>query len=149
MRALLVRHAVAEDRVAWAARGRDDAERPLSDLAWIAVSPAARTQQTAALLAAALPGEVPIVTRPELAPSGSASGALELLQSQRGLAALALIGHEPNLSQLAGLLLAGRERSLLAFKKGGAALFDFPGRVAAGEAVLLWHLPPAALRRLD
>ena len=168
MRALLLRHAVAEDRVAWAARGRDDAERPLTDegrrrmakiaaalarlepdLAWIAASPAARAQQTAALLAAALPGEVPVVTQPELAPSGAASGALRLLHSRQGLAALALVGHEPNLSQLAGLLLAGRERSLLAFKKGGAALFDFPGRVAAGEAVLLWLLPPAALRRLD
>jgi len=168
MRALLVRHAAAEERIAWAARGRDDAERPLTedgrrrmakiaaalarlepDVAWIATSPAARTRETAAILAAALPGDVAVVEQAELAPTGRAAALLKLLQSQRGLAALALVGHEPNLSLLAGLLLAGSERSLLAMKKGGAALIDFPGRVAAGEGVLVWHLPPAALRRLD
>lgn len=168
MRALLLRHGLAEERAGWAARGRGDAERPLTDegrrrmkriaaalarlepeLALVATSPATRARESAEILLAALPREVVLVDQGELAPAGRPGAALKLLQAQRQLLALALVGHEPGLSRLAGLLLAGEERSLLELKKGGAALVDFPGRVAAGAGVLLWHLTPGQLRKLD
>lgn len=167
MRVLLLRHGIAEDRAAWAAGGHAEAARPLTEegrrrtkkiaaalarlepeLALVATSPAARARQTAEILLAALPRGVALAEQAELAPAGGAGAALKLLQAQRHLAALALVGHEPNLSLLAGLLLAGAERSLLDLKKGGAALFDFPGKVAPGTGVLVWLLTPAQLRRI-
>jgi len=167
MRVLLLRHGIAEDRAAWAAGGQGDAARPLTDegrrrmkkisaalarlepeLALVATSPAVRARETALILHSALPRGVELAERGELAPAAGADAALKWLQSQRQQPAVALVGHEPNLSLLAGLLLAGAERSLLDLKKGGAALLDFPGKVAAGTAVLLWHLTPGQLRRI-
>jgi phosphohistidine phosphatase len=166
MRVLLVRHAIAEDAPAGTG-ARADAERALSEegrrrmrriataiaglegeLALIATSPLLRARQTAELLAAAYDGAPAVAETAELAPDGRAPALLRLLQQQRSLAAVALVGHEPNLSLFAGLLLAGRERSLLVLKKGGAAAIDFPGRIAAGAGVLLWHLTPGQLRDL-
>ena len=60
----------------------------------------------------------------------------------------ACVGHEPNLSSLAGYLLTGRDRSFLELRKGGAVLLDFPGRIVAGGAILQWHLAPGMLREL-
>jgi phosphohistidine phosphatase len=167
MRVLLVRHAIAEDAATWAARGRADDERPLSEegrrrmrriagalarlegeLELILTSPLPRARETAQILAAAYDGQPTLVERAELAPGGAASALLKLLQAQRALPAVALVGHEPALSLFAGLLLAGRERSVVEMKKGAGALVDFPGRIAAGAGVLLWHLPPGELRRL-
>lgn len=167
MRVLLLRHGIAEDRAAWAGGGADDATRPLTDegrrrmkkiaaalarlepeIGLVATSPAARAQQSAAILHAALPRGVVLAEREALAPAARPGAALKLLQAEQKLAALALVGHEPNLSQLAALLLAGEERPLLELKKGGAALVDFPGGVAAGAGTLLWLLTPAHLRRL-
>ena len=118
------------------------------ELALVATSPARRARESAGFLVDALPRGVVLAEQGELAPRGRCGAVLKLLQNQRQLAALALVGHEPNLSLLAGLLVAGTERSLLELKKGGAALLAFPGRVAAGQAVLVWHLTPGQLRRL-
>ncbi len=167
MRALLVRHAIAENPAAWGAKGRSDLERPLTDegrkrmrriaatlarlepeLELILTSPALRAAETAAILAAHLPGDARVVEAPALAPDGRTAAALTLLRAQSAHPVVALVGHEPNLSLLAGAMLAGSERSLVVMKKGSAALFEFPGRVTAGGARLLWHLPPALLRRL-
>ena len=72
-----------------------------------------RARETALILHSALPRGVELAERGELAPAAGADAALKWLQSQRQQPAVALVGHEPNLSLLAGLLLAGAERSLL------------------------------------
>lgn len=163
MRALLVRHAIAEDH---APSGRDQ-DRRLTDegkqrmragarglaglvpeLALVVSSPLVRARETAALVRAAFASEPEAGEAVELAPEGDSEAALARLAGWSGLAAVALVGHEPNLSRLEGFLLTGRDRSLAAFKKGGAALVEFAGRPAAGGATLLWHLTPAQLREL-
>ena len=164
MRALLVRHAIAEDR---AVDGGRDEDRPLTtegrrrmravaralealvpELALVATSPLLRARQTAEIVRDAHAASPGLFEVPELAPDGRPPAVLAFLQTQKGLAAVALVGHEPNLSLLEGYLLAGRERSLAVFKKGGAALLEFPGRLAAGGASLLWHLTAGQLRDL-
>ena len=63
--------------------------------------------------------------------------------------ALALVGHEPHLSLLASLLLAGDEDAVRTdLKKGGVISLVLPGRVEAGAAVLTWAATPRLLRRL-
>lgn len=168
MRLLLVRHAIAEDRIAWAAQGLDDLERPVSaagrkrmrriaeTLAWLEPeidvllsSPAKRCVESAQILLASLPGEPRFETLPELAPDGSPAAVLQRLKAHRQANAVAMVGHEPNLSRLAAFLLAGDERSFVEMKKGAGALLDFPVRVAAGAAVLRWLVPPALSRHIE
>ena len=105
----------------------------------------------AEILARACP-ERPVVSElAELAPAGSPAALLKFLQAQKSLPLVACVGHEPNLSQFAGWLLTGGEKSFLELRKGGACLLDFAGRVAPGNATLLWHSDsrPAAVAPAD
>lgn len=169
MRLLIVRHAIAEERET-AGRGggaKADRQRRLTDegkrkfrkaaealaemvpdLALVATSPYARARETADLLAAAY-GKAPVVSElADLAPDGDNAGVLRFALEQKALPALACVGHEPNLSALAGYLLTGRDRGFIELRKGGAILLDFPARIAAGGAILHWHLAPGMLRDL-
>lgn len=167
MRLLLLRHGIACDRAAFAATGKDDRLRPLTDdgrkkmrrvaealfgllpdLALVATSPYLRCRESAELLARAYPERPVLSELAELAPEGGAAAQVKFLQAQKSLPLVACVGHEPGLSQLAGWLLAGREKSFLELRKGGACLLDFSGRLAPGSATLLWHLTPSQLRSL-
>jgi len=167
MKLLLLRHAIATDRAAFAASGKEDRQRPLTEdgrkkmrkiaealagllpeLALIATSPYVRARDSAEILARAYPERPVLSELGELAPAGSAVALLKFLQAQKSLPIVACVGHEPDLSQLAGWLLAGKEKSFLDLRKGGACLLDFAGRLAPGNAVLSWHLTPLQLRSL-
>ncbi|MCL4839028.1 MAG: histidine phosphatase family protein [Thermoanaerobaculia bacterium] len=166
MRLLAVRHAIAEDRALWAARGLDEAARPLTaagrarfrkaarglaaevgQLDLVATSPLARAVQTAEILAAAA-GAKRTIELPELAAGDDLPALLAWIAAQRKLAAVALVGHEPSLSLLCGWLLTGEERPLFALKKGGACLLEFGARVALRGAELRFLLAAGQLRRL-
>jgi len=59
---------------------------------------------------------------------------------------IALVGHEPELGELAAYLIgAGRA---LPFKKGGLCRIDVGSLTTRRAAALIWFLPPAVLRRL-
>jgi phosphohistidine phosphatase len=167
LKLLLLRHAIAADRAAFAGSGKEDRARPLTDdgrkkmrrigdalsgllpeLALITTSPYVRARESAEILARAYPERPVLSELPELAPTGSPAALLKFLQAQKSLPVVACVGHEPNLSQLAGWLLVGKEKSFLEMRKGGACLLDFAGRLAPGNATLLWHLTPSQLRAL-
>src|ERR1043166_4606686 len=118
MRLLLIRHGKAVSRQRFAARGLDDAHRPLTKkgrrrledamaglrarvptLGVIASSPLQRAVQTAEILSQAYPGSR-IVQRRDLAPGASMQDLLRWLEQQSGAAPLAAVGHEPDLTQL-------------------------------------------------
>lgn len=166
MRLLIVRHGLAEERAAWAARGGSEADRPLTaegrrrlraaargladelpDLTLVATSPLARAAESARLLAAAWP-RANLVELPALAPGGDAEAVLDWLATQRRKRSLALVGHEPDLSLLASSLLGATAGAALRLKKGGAALLDLGGRVTVGRAELLWLLTGGQACRL-
>ena len=167
MKLLLLRHGVAHDRATFAATGKEDRLRPLTEegrkkmrrigdalagllpeLALIATSPYARARESAEILARAYPARPVLSEAAELSPAGASAGLLKFLQTQKSLPAVACVGHEPDLSQLAGWLLSGQQKSFLELRKGGACLLDFTGRLAPGNATLLWHLTPTLLRAL-
>lgn len=162
MKVLLVRHAIAQDTSPSGDRGRrltregrEKFERGAAALAGLVAelelvvsSPLARAKETAAILAAAYPAPPRSIEDEMLAPEGDGAAVVRFLAQQKRLAAVALVGHEPNLSQLEGLLLTGRERSVAVLKKGGAALIECTGAVAAGAGTLLWHLTAGQLRDL-
>jgi phosphohistidine phosphatase len=60
---------------------------------------------------------------------------------------VAVVGHEPWVSELLARLLGSRQDDRLTFKKGGAALVEVPGGLAGGGQ-LAWYLPPKVLRKL-
>jgi len=166
MQLLLIRHAIAEDAVEFASTGGTDAQRPLIDMGRkkmrkganrlrfqvqgidvLACSTLRRARETAEIIALAF-GDLPILERPDMAPYGDLDSLLVWLTEQPATSTVALVGHEPQLNLLAGLLLVGTPRPLLSLKKGGVILIDFDARAEPGAGRLRWALTPAQLRSL-
>jgi phosphohistidine phosphatase len=86
----------------------------------IVASPLVRAQQSARLLAQALGYEREIETDNLLVPSARPVHTLEMLQGELAAetSAIVLVGHEPHLGNLLGLLLTGSDRASVPFKKG-------------------------------
>jgi phosphohistidine phosphatase len=161
MRLLIVRHASAVPR---GTPGIPDDERPLTPegeerfreaaagLArlvdrpdTILTSPLPRARRTAEIAAEAW-GRVAPAPLPALA-DGELSALTARLSACPEDSTVAIFGHEPHVSELLARLLGTDEDDRLAFKKGGAALVDLPGKLEEGGR-LLWFLPPKLLRRL-
>jgi len=166
MQLLIIRHAIAEDPVEHAKRGRGDAERPLTAkgvermrqgaaglrrlvprVDVLAASPLARAQQTAAIVQDALDAPKPML-RDELAPDGAPAALADWLAFLPSDGLVALVGHEPRLSELIGWLTTGEARSTVELKKGAACLLEISGRPQPGSAVLRWLVTPKQLRLL-
>jgi len=161
MQLLIIRHATAVER---GAPGIPDEERPLTPegeakfreaakgLARLVdrpdallTSPLLRAKQTAAIVAAAW-GRIEAKETAALA-GGSFEEQAAVLDGYPEDATVAVVGHEPHVSDLLARLLGSRHDDRLTFKKGGAALVDVPGRLAGGGQ-LAWFLPPKVLRKL-
>lgn len=86
----------------------------------IVSSPLVRALESAKILAEALHHGREIERSELLVPSARPVRALELLQGELvpGTAAVVLVGHEPHLGNLLGLLLTGSDRACVPFKKG-------------------------------
>jgi phosphohistidine phosphatase len=160
----LVRHAIADGRDP--DRWPDDRDRPLTEegrrrfrsaakglrkLAeapdLVLTSPYLRARQTAALLHEHARWPEP-VAHDALGAEQSAAGMLAVLEAQQQRAAVALVGHEPTLSELAsGLLCGDPVRVTIELKKGAVACLRVHATLA-GRAELLWLLPPRVLREL-
>ena len=76
--------------------------------------------------------------------------AVDALQRRSVPSSLALIGHEPNLSSLAALLLVGSEGAVqLELKKGAVTFVEIQADLPPGSGVLRWSASPKILRLLD
>lgn len=166
MKLLVIRHAVAEDRDAFAVTGQPDARRPLTDdgrkkmkgaarglkrvvdrIDVLATSPLLRAAQTAELVSKAY-GGLETRTVDELSPERRPDELLGWLRGHQLGDTVAVVGHEPHLGFLVGWLLTGRNDSFVEFRKGGAALLEFDDPPSGGNAVLSWAMPPRLLRWL-
>jgi phosphohistidine phosphatase len=163
MRVVLFRHGPAGTRDA--ARWPDDAKRPLTpkgaerthvaalglrrllaaDDVLIVTSPLARCLGTAQILREAFSG-ASVTPLAALAPQGSYRQILAFLREQKPNRTLVLVGHEPDLGKLAGVLVFGAP-SPLPMRKSGACLVKFVGEVEPGAGRLQWFLGPRPLRR--
>jgi phosphohistidine phosphatase len=157
----LVRHAVAAERGDdWP----DDTKRPLTTkgmsrfreavkgLVWLGVgldeiysSPLVRAKQTADLLAEGLKERTAVRTLDELSPGHEPSRVLSELGKRIKRRRVALVGHEPDLGELAAALI-GAPRAL-AFRKGGMCRIDVDRVGASAHGSLVWFLPPKVLRK--
>ena len=159
----LIRHAIAENRGdAWP----DDAKRPLSEegmarmrkavrglsrlgvtIDVILTSPLVRARQTAEIVAAGLIPRPSIVSVDALTPAGTFAALAVDLEKHARKASIALVGHEPNIGEIAARLIGSRHA--IEFKKGAVCRIDFEHLPPHGPGDLRWFLPPAALRSIQ
>jgi phosphohistidine phosphatase len=158
----LIRHGIAAER------GKDwpdDSKRPLTpdglvslrkearalnkleiSFDQIIASPLVRTRQTADVFSEELKGKPPVALSDALAPAGTPAAVIQELAKHVRKARLALVGHEPNLGELAGELIGAR--AALEFKKGGICRIDFDVLPPKGTGRLRWFVTPKMLRKM-
>lgn len=163
MRIVLYRHAPAEtsDPQRWpddlarplTARGKARARRAARaivqlepGITHVLTSPAIRAHGTAEILCRALGASFEAGTMPSLVPGGSWRETLRVLAREAGDAVVVLVGHEPDLGKLAGVLLFGAPAAV-PLKKAGACAIEAESP-AAGAGRLRWLWSPGALRAL-
>lgn len=166
MQLLLIRHAIAGEREEFAASGKADSERPLTEygrrrmaknarglrrisprLDVIVSSPYLRAKDTARIVANTL-GAAATETTELLTPDRHPRDFFAWLATQPTDSVVAAVGHEPHLSRLLHWSIAQKAETHAEFKKGGVALVDFDGAPKAGDGVLRWLLTPAQLRSI-
>ncbi|HEV7166096.1 MAG TPA: phosphohistidine phosphatase SixA [Gammaproteobacteria bacterium] len=163
-RIFVIRHAEAEEPVEAARAQRNDRERRLTesgkrdmrkgaqglttlvdDIQLILTSPLKRALETAEILQRAFPG-AKLKQHALLAPGFDPAELLESLTGESG--AVALVGHEPDLSQWVGYMTTGMSRSVVRMKKGSVCRLDMPEPALPGEACIAWLLTLKQLARL-
>jgi phosphohistidine phosphatase len=161
-RIYFVRHAIAEER---GEAYPDDRLRPLSrkgiakfrkaaegldrlgvTIDRILCSPLVRARETADILSERLGGHPEVVEIGSLAPGGSFEELMADLEAWSRFGAIALVGHEPSIGDLAARLVG--LRSPLEFKKGAVCRVDVETLPPAGPGRLRWFVTPRMLSLL-
>jgi phosphohistidine phosphatase len=157
----LVRHAIAAER---GAEWPDDGLRPLTErgaarfrevvagLAALGVrideiltSPLLRAKQTADLLASGITGRPAVKILEALAPGHAPARVVAQVGSTAKRRRVALVGHEPDLGELAAHLIGAR--GAMPFKKGGVCRIDVGALPLKGPGSLVWFATPRMLRK--
>lgn len=115
----------------------------------ILTSPYLRARQTAELVAAELGAATKVERTPHLAPDGNPRTLIDLIASRgRERSSILVVGHEPYLSQLISVLLAGDARIAITMKKAGLCKLALQTPRYGRCATLDWLLTPAQAERI-
>ncbi len=110
----------------------------------ILTSPLVRTRQTAEIMAAGLEPRPTILNVDALTPAGTFTSLAGELEKHARRTRIALVGHEPNIGEIAARLVGSRHP--IEFKKGAVCRIDVEQLPPHGPGDLRWFLPPRALR---
>jgi phosphohistidine phosphatase len=162
MNLYVVRHAIAVDE--GTADYESDSERPLTDkgrkkmrqiakglrnlgveLDLILSSPYVRARQTAEILADAFKMKKKIAFSENLIPMAEPNLLIAELNENHSVDSLALVGHEPHLSSLVGLLTTESTKLDITLKKGGVCCLSVDDLHHEHHATLEWLLTPGIL----
>ena len=165
MDVILIRHAKAGNRDAntWP----DDDERPLTaegqvehravmraaktmgvKFDFLVSSPLKRARETADIVGNTYRWEEEPQVADELGHGYSVAAVVKLLAKFPPDARVALVGHEPDFSELATALIGGKAGLGIQIKKSGIAGIRFEGPAEAGAGTLLYLLKPSQLRKV-
>jgi len=160
----ILRHAAAEE----AASSGDDGARKLTERSKekmlgaaagframglkfdaILTSPLVRATETAELVASAYDNSPPPQVVPALATGIAAAEAVAALRAFSRHDDVMIVGHEPQLSAIASILLTGAgDAAHLKLKTGGCIAIDLPARFERGGGELRWMLTHRQLRQM-
>lgn len=165
MKLYLVRHAIAEDV---GTDYEDDSLRPLTEKGrekmqkiahalktlgvspdLIISSPFVRASQTAAVLAKVFKYKEEIIYSDFLVPMGQPNDMIGEINEKYSVDELMLVGHEPNLSSLAGVLLASSPEISINLKKGGVCCLSVDDLHYDRKAILEWLVTPKISTRVS
>ncbi|MFZ5883174.1 MAG: phosphohistidine phosphatase SixA [Chloroflexota bacterium] len=163
MKLYLVRHAIAED----SAEYEDDSLRPLTEKGrdkmkkiaaalrelgvapdLIVSSPYLRASQTAAILAKELKYKEELTYSEALTPMSEPDVMIGEINEKYTVDELMLVGHEPSLSALAGVLLTGSAEIAINLKKGGVCCLSADNLRHDRKAALEWLITPKISTRI-
>ena len=122
----------------------DDAKRPLTpegkqrmreigaglvragvEADWIVSSPLLRAAQTAEIVAETLDSQPPVDICEALRPGGAPEALIAFLAKRPNRRRVMVVGHEPDLGELAARLIGAGRNASIPFKKGGCCLITF------------------------
>ncbi|HND47389.1 MAG TPA: phosphohistidine phosphatase SixA [Anaerolineales bacterium] len=112
---------------------------------YIISSPYVRAQQTAEILGDVFKLRKRIVISESIAPMGDPSQLLAEINEKYTVNSLAIVGHEPYLSNLISLLTTGGAPLEMTFKKGGVCYLTTDDLHHTRKATLQWLLTPGVL----
>lgn len=161
----IMRHGIAVTR--GSAGFSDDFKRPLTpegkqkmrqitaglkragfDVDWVVTSPLVRAVETAELVTEALGSGVPMDFCDALRPGGSAEALITFLAKHPNRKRVLVVGHEPDLGEMAARLVGAGRHANFAFKKGGCCLITFETFPPKSPGRLVWWLTPRLMRKL-
>ena len=161
----IMRHGIAVMRGATAFI--DDTKRPLTpegkqkmrniasglvrmgfDLDWIVSSPLVRAVETAEIVGEALSSKPPLDFCDALRPGGSGEALIAFLAKRPKCRRVLVVGHEPDLGELAARLIGAGRNANMPFKKGGCCLITFNEFPPKSPGRLVWWLTPRIMRKL-
>jgi len=115
----------------------------------ILTSPLVRAAQTAEIVSAAYGNEPQPQVLPALASGATAADAVAALRAFSKYENVLIVGHEPQLTAIASIVLAGSAGAVhLRLKTGGCIAIDPPARMDRGGGELLWMLTHRQLRQM-
>ena len=150
---MLLRHGIAED----AAPGEADAERRLTGegkrkLREVAAGMRALKLPVDVILTSAVEhgiDESAVLTTAALAPAGDRDALFTVLGSHTRAEGIVLVGHQPDLGELASVLLVGTPGLVqLPFKKAGLAAISVASLPPRTAGTLEFFVTPGQLRRI-
>ena len=158
----LIRHGIAAER---SEEYPDDSKRPLTSSGiarlrkeakaldalgigfdHIITSPLVRTRQSADVFAETLKSKPSVSTSDALAPAGTPAGVIQEIGKHARKGRIAVVGHEPNIGELAARLIGARVP--VEFKKGAICRIDFENFPPKGSGQLRWFVTPKMLRNI-
>lgn len=166
MNLYIVRHAIAVQR--GAPGYEDDSQRPLTEkgrtkmekivkrlhqldiqLDAILSSPYVRARATAEILASEFNLKDKTAFSENLIPPGNFDQLIDEINEKYNVNSLALVGHEPMLSQFISWLTTGDANARITLKKGGVCLLSAEDLYQDHRATLEWLLTPRLMVELS
>jgi phosphohistidine phosphatase len=166
MNLYIVRHAIAVEN--GTPGYEDDSQRPLTDTGIkkmkkiakglrqldvgfdvVLTSPYVRARDTAKILAKEYGIKDKVAFTDNLIPPGDFEKLIQEIQTSYNVDNLALVGHEPMLSQFISWLTAGDNDSKITLKKGGVAYLVAEKLFEDHRATLEWLLTPSLMVELS
>ena len=118
------------------------------ELDWVVSSPLVRAVETAKIIAESLASTGTVDVCDAMRPGGSPEDVIAFLAKRPSRTRVLVVGHEPDLNELAARLIGAGSQANLGLKKGGCCMVSFEEFPPRSPGQLEWWLTPRLMRKL-